>query len=383
MSDLQNPYHKLHLFMEKIDIHDSEIERLEPYKQLFIDRKDAFADYFHDVFYNMPDSRAILDSEREPGLMKRVWSNWFASFFRSKLDDDFLAYLWKIGARHVEVNLDQRFSNLGFAVIRQFCHRVIMAEVPLDRRGSILTTIDKLVDLCLLVETDAYIENSISCDIEVMREVADRVRNPAMIIGASIKRLQNKADADTREYRVYEMLMNENRRLENMVHDIKVYMDMFEGEPEFQPIELEGLIAPVLGDLQGESRFAGLRVDVDLDDKARYVKGDPQWLKHLFYYLIQNSMEAGCTAEDSPCVRLISRLESATPPSIRIEIFNSGRPPEGDMEKLFSPFFSTKTGGTGFGLPIARLVVRKHHGTLSIEPADGQGTAVVINLPVP
>jgi signal transduction histidine kinase len=380
MPDFQTISPKLRLFMEKINIHESEIEALDPFRPLFIAKKDEFADHFYDVFYKMADTRAILENEREPGFMKRVWANWFASLFRSRLNDEFLGYLWRIGTRHVEVNLDQRFSNLGFAVIRQFCHNIALTEIPHEKRDPILITIDKLIDLCLLVETDAYIENSLSCDIEVMREVADRVRNPAMIIGASIKRLQNKADADTREYKVYEMLMGENRRLEGMVHDIKVYMDIFEGEPEFQSVELESLIKSVLSDLRAESRFTGIGVEVDLDAKAGYVKGDGRWLTHLFYYLIQNGMEAGCKT-DEPCVRVTSRPENALPFNICIEIFNSGNPPEGDIEKLFSPFFTTKPGGTGFGLPIARLVARKHHGTLSIQSAEGGGTVVAVSLP--
>jgi signal transduction histidine kinase len=380
MPDFQTTSPKLRLFMEKINIHESEIEALEPFRPLFIAKRDEFADHFYDVFYKMADTRAILEAEREPGHMKKVWSNWFGSFFRSKLNDEFLAYLWRIGTRHVEVNLDQRFSNLGFAVIRQFCHGVALAEIPHEQRDTILVTIDKLLDLCLLVETDAYIENSISCDIEVMREVADRVRNPAMIIGANIKRLQKKADSDTKEYKVYEMLMGENRRLEGMVHDIKIYMDMFEGEPEFQAIELESLITSALSDLRTENRFVGLRVAVDLDKKAGYVKGDGKWLTHLFYYLIQNGMEAGCKANE-PCIRVTSRLENTLPFNVCIAIFNSGSPPEGDIEKLFSPFFSTKPGGTGFGLPIARLVARKHHGTLSIQSAEGGGTIVAVSLP--
>ncbi len=371
---------KLRLFMEKIDIHESEVEALEPYRSIFIARKDEFAEHFHDVFYKMADTRAILENEKEPGFMKKVWSNWFGSFFRARLSDDFLSYLWRIGTRHVEVNLDQRFSNLGFAVIRQFCHKVALSEIPHEHRDPILVTIDKLVDLCLLVETDAYIENSLSCDIEVMREVADRVRNPAMIIGANIKRLQKKADADTKEYKVYEMLMNENQRLEGMVHDIKVYMDIFEGEPEFGEVALEGLIAAALRDLQGDSRFADIRVDMDIDQRARHVKGDRKWLEILFCYVIENGMEAGCKAGE-PCIRISSRQEKFLPSSICVEVFSAGSPPEGDIEKLFSPFFSTKPGGTGFGLPIARLVARKHHGTLSIQSAEGGGTVVAVSLP--
>ncbi len=103
---------------------------LEELTRLFIGKKDAFADYFYDFFHDMEDTRPFLDEEKQPGHMKRVWAGWFASFFRSKPDDEFLAYLWGVGVRHVEVSLDQRFSNLGFAMIRQFCHKIVAAEVP-------------------------------------------------------------------------------------------------------------------------------------------------------------------------------------------------------------------------------------------------------------
>ena len=65
-----------------------------------------------------------------------------------------------------------------------------------------------------------------------MREVADRVRSPAMVIGWNIRRLRDKVEKGTREYDIYQMLMGENHRLESMVADVKVYMDIFQGEPE-------------------------------------------------------------------------------------------------------------------------------------------------------
>lgn len=382
MTDFQAPHEKLRLFLEKIGIEKIEIDQLEPFRTLFISKKTAFADYFYNFFLDMADTRAILEREREKGLMKRVWAGWFESFFHFRPDDEFLAYLWRVGVRHVEVNLDQRFSNLGFAMIRQFCHQVISTDIPLEQRSQTLSTIDKMLDLCLLVETTAYIENTISCDIEVMSEVADRVRNPAMVIGWNIKRLQGKVSEGTKEYNIYQMLIAENLRLENMVKDIKVYMEMFRGEPEFQRIGIEGLIGSVLEKLDSRNTYANIKVDLDFNNKASYLRGDPEWFEHLFYYLIQNSMEAA--GKENPVIRISSRVENAPPFNIVIDIFNSGNPPQEEIEKLFSPFFSTKVTGTGFGLPIARLVAKKHHGTLSIHPAHEQkGTCVTISLPNP
>jgi signal transduction histidine kinase len=379
MSENMVPLHKLHIFREKIGIDDTDLAILAPFRPLFLGRKDEFGDYFYNVFWGIPATKTILQGEKIPGVLKRTWSAWFEAFFSADFDDKFLSWLWKIGVRHVEVNLDQRFSNLGFAIIRQFCHGIVLKEVPLAMRGPILSIIDKLIDLCVLVETSAYIENTTSCDIEVMREMADRVRNPAMIIGWNIKRLQDKVSMDSKEYKVYKMLMAENQRLEGMVKDIKVYMDLFQAEPSLVTVELGELINEVLDRLKEEETNGNVPVDISINQRASLLKGDRQELTHLFYYLLQNSMEA--VGNDNPRVVITSELDFDSPHYLRIEIFNTGEPPQEKVEQMFSPFFSTKLKGTGFGLPIAQVVVRKHLGRLEINPLPGKGTIVVVSLP--
>ena len=76
-----------------------------------------------------------------------------------------------------------------------------------------------------------------------------------------------------------------------------------------------------------------------------------------------------------------SFLRQDSPYYVRIEIFNTGEPPKEKVDQLFSPFFSTKLKGTGFGLPIAQVVVRKNLGRLEIKPFPGKGTSVIVNLP--
>ncbi len=117
-----------------------------------------------------------------------------------------------------------------------------LKRYPSNKRGPVLSIIDRLLDLCVLVETSAYIENTTSCDIEVMREMADRVKKSTMIIGWNIKRLQDKVSEDSKEYKVYKMLMEENQRLEGMVKDIKVYMDLFQTETDAVGVDLGEII---------------------------------------------------------------------------------------------------------------------------------------------
>jgi signal transduction histidine kinase len=55
---------------------------------------------------------------------------------------------------------------------------------------------------------------------------------------------------------------------------------------------------------------------------------------------------------------------------------------EDDLGKLFSPFYTTKAEGTGFGLPIAAEAARNNLGRIRLEPAKGEGTRVVLTLPL-
>ena len=58
-----------------------------------------------------------------------------------------------------------------------------------------------------------------------------------------------------------------------------------------------------------------------------------------------------------------------------------GLSPE-DLERAFTPFFTTRAGGTGLGLAVARHWVMRHGGTLHLESAPGQGTKACVILPL-
>jgi len=94
--------------------------------------------------------------------------------------------------------MDQRFLNLGFALARQFCHDVLAAEAPPERYEPLVRAIDKVLDLCVLVETTAYIEAATRCDVEVIRGVVDRLRAPVTVIAGNLQRLHRKGPSRAR-----------------------------------------------------------------------------------------------------------------------------------------------------------------------------------------
>ena len=378
MTRIPPPYEKFMMFIEKLNIEEQEINRLRSFAPVFIQKKDEFADYFHTVFQEITETRIILEHETKPGLLKKVWAEWFESLVTRGLDRTFHIYLWKVGLRHVEVGLDQRYSNLGFSLVRQFCQKVIRSEIPTEERLAITLIIDSLIDLCLLIETSAFIEGTTRCDLEVIRGIADKVRNPVAIIGGNIRRLQKKSDAGSSIYAVYEDLIAQTLRLDRMVQDIRTYNDMFSRDQEFAFVHPEAPIRTALELLK--PRIESLNVKIEMAfEKVSFVKADRRDMDQLFYCLLQNSLDA--VDKEKPFIRITSSTEELHH-EMKIDIFNTGAPPrEQDLDILASPFYSTKAEGTGFGLAIAQLAVKRGFGRLSIESAGGQGTTVTVILP--
>lgn len=377
MLNIPVPYEKLMQFQDKLGLTNESMLQLEPYRKLFASKKDEFAVYFNDFFESLPDAKLVLDYQQRQGHMLKVWSYWFEKIFSSSFDADLHSYLWKIGLRHVEVNLDQRFSNLGFSIIRQFCHKIVLNNGGDENKTSILQLIDMIIDFCLLVETSAYIDATTRCDIEIIKGIADRVRNPVTVIGGSIRRLQKKVDTDSPAYGVYDSVLSENRRIEHMVSDIKMYFEMFQEDPVFETISIKDLISRTVEKL---SRAESL-IKTDFSPDALLIKADANDIGAAFFHILENSFEAADPGH--PEIRISSRLVEEPHHAVEIQIFNSGQPFKiSDEDKLSTPFYSTKPTGTGFGIPIIRLAMRKNHGRVTFEPVQEAGTKVTLMLPL-
>lgn len=134
-------------------------------------------------------------------------------------------------------------------------------------------------------------------------------------------------------------------------------------------------------------------VHVQVDDDVPLLTADPHQLRQLFTNLITNALEAMETKRDDRRVDIRASLvpEDAEPASagqplpaqVRIDVKDNGPGiSEDDLERIFSPFFTTKPQGTGLGLSIVRKVVDAHDGIIDATSAPGRGTTFRVTLPV-
>ena len=376
------PHRKLSWFREKIGFGEEDIHCIRAYSDAFLEQKDFFAERIHQFFQDIPETRTILGHGRRSVHLKKLWFAWYKLLFTEYFNETVLTYLWKSGLRHAEVNVDKRFINLGYAFVRQFFHRIALASTPKVDQGRLLIALDKMVDFCVLIETHAYVTASSQCDMEIVKGISHQVRNPLTVIGGNILRLQRNLDPANPLFKTYEMILMENRRLEAMVRDTTVYSEMYQKEPLVEDYSLEAIILKALKRLEGMEQMKAVRLETALDPGVPLVQVDRVDIENMFYYLLQNSLEAADPAD--PTVRIASRRFGGDNGLVEVEIFNTGQSPgPEDLENIFVPFFSLKPYGTGFGLPIAQLAARKNLGEVDLEPVPGQGTRCLVQLPVP
>ena len=379
MTSIPLPLQKIDPLLALIGLKPEELDELVRFRPAIAKRKEEFAARFLEAFLRFGETQTLLEPRDRAAFLLKAWGHWLDRLFSGKLDRDFFAYLWKIGVRHVDVNLDQRYSNVGFALARQFCHEVLAAEAPAERLQALSRAVDKIMDVCVLVETTAYIEASTRCDMEVILGVADRVRTPATVIGGSLRRLQRSGGGEGEVARLYETLFSENQRLERMVSAIETYAHVFTHEPELTPCALDPFVRRAIENLAPAGKREGTRIDVALDPAASSVRADSKDLEFLLRCLLQNALDA--VSGETPLIRITSRPRSYTLHAVDLEIFNTGIPPKPeDIDQLFSPFYSTKPSGTGFGLPTAKIAARKNSGQLRLIPVPGEGTRAVLTL---
>ena len=127
----------------------------------------------------------------------------------------------------------------------------------------------------------------------------------------------------------------------------------------------------------------GGAIDLDLRAEGSTVKLDPDRFRRVIINLVDNAVQAIAEANaDGPRPRVILRTR-ALEHTIELEIEDNGpgiRPEV--LVKVFEPLFSTKSFGTGLGLPTVKRIVEQHAGSVELTSVVGQGTRASIRLPL-
>jgi signal transduction histidine kinase len=109
---------------------------------------------------------------------------------------------------------------------------------------------------------------------------------------------------------------------------------------------------------------------------------DKDQIKQVFLNILLNAVQA--TPENGE-ITIATRSFAKSPGEtfLQIEVKDTGPGiPAQELELIFTPFYTTKTQGSGLGLSITHQIVEEHHGYIEVDSQVGSGTSFTINLPL-
>ena len=127
-------------------------------------------------------------------------------------------------------------------------------------------------------------------------------------------------------------------------------------------------------------RQKGIGVTKNLDPALGSVYSDPHQMEQVLLNLVINAIDAMSQGGVLDVSSMVDGDGAKPKAVIRIRDNGVGIP-ENQLRNVFDPFYSTKEGGTGLGLPISLGIVESHNGELRIKSVEGHGTEAVIELP--
>lgn len=149
------------------------------------------------------------------------------------------------------------------------------------------------------------------------------------------------------------------------------------GKPQMQRVQLRELLDECLRFLKPEIDRAKVHLKFDVRSDLPSMPLDPNQMKQAFYNLIRN----GCQAMPQGGTLTITGSYNDNEVCLSFEDTGKGISAE-QMGRLFQPFSTTRSTGTGLGLLIVRRIIREHGGEIDIESREGQGTRVSLWLPL-
>ena len=169
-------------------------------------------------------------------------------------------------------------------------------------------------------------------------------------------------------------LRKEARRLNAILSDFLRFARP--GEAKRVPGDIRDVVAHVAA-LAGEQRAPALAIETRVESDVPSFPFDPDQLAQVLWNVSLNAIEA---MKGQGRLLIHGRREGH---GVVIEVADTGPgiPPE-DLRRIFEPFYSRRVGGTGLGLPIARRIIAAHGGRIDVESTVGEGTRVLVRLPV-
>ncbi|MEM7065573.1 MAG: ATP-binding protein [Cyanobacteria bacterium P01_B01_bin.77] len=211
---------------------------------------------------------------------------------------------------------------------------------------------------------------------ELSSMIVHEIRNPLTTVMMGLSSFK-KLELDGRFQARLDMALEEAERLRRLLNEILLF-----SKPQnltCKPLELNKWSLDLLKGIQSHPAVENRVIKFDANPIATIVSADADKLKQVFINLLTNACEAVSPGE-------IITWEITHPSKadyLTVQINNRGNPiPPPILEKIMTPFFTTKSNGNGLGLAIVQRIITAHKGQFAITSDAASGTTVTVKLPL-
>lgn len=205
-------------------------------------------------------------------------------------------------------------------------------------------------------------------------QLADRVRNPATVIRWTCRKILEKPGASEKLRESLDVISEEAGKLETMVKDFQTLLKSKQSKFKYE--DINEIVSGVLSIIGKEAESKGIILTASLSEGPLRINTQKDLLRIAIFNLLRNAIEA--TPEGGRIT--VSTSEDTDNVVLTVSDTGSGIP-AGVIDRVFDPFFSTKTHRFGMGLPMIKQIVSEHMGKIEVKSEVGKGTLFTLFFP--
>jgi signal transduction histidine kinase len=270
---------------------------------------------------------------------------------------------------------------------------VKISTLPLkDRQQKVNGTLLLVSDVSEEVEMQKQMRDAerLSTMGTLAAALAHEIRNPLEalnlnleLLDRSLKQYNPPAPEEEKIEKYIKVFDSEVSRLAGIVENFLSFSRP--SRSRSSNINLPKILRQVLELIENQAESRGISMSLCVQEEPIILAGFEDQLRQLFLNLIINGLEAmPKSGRLSVRVGTTRRADSElSTPRVVVSIQDTGEGiPAEEMNRIFEPFFSTRSRGTGLGLTIANRIAGEHGGIIRVESTQGKGSNFIVELPL-
>jgi len=357
--------------------------RVAAMAELLAPHLTARIDDFYDEIGRHPSARKVITGgQAQINRLKGTLIQWLRELLAGRYDRNYVARRWQVGWRHVEIGLEQVYTNVALSRLRLGLMRALHDNWQGDLTGlqNTVRSLNKLLDLDLAIIEDAYqaeyaarLQRSerLAAIGQVAGGVAHELRNPLNVVKTSVYYLLNAKNP------------SELKKAEHL-HRIEKHIVLADGVitalsnfaklpvPNRTPFAVEQCVREAL---DTNPLGDNIQLMIDCPPALPPALADNDQVRIVFANLIRNAREA------MPQGGRLTVTAQAVDGGLSTTVADTGIGISTEqLSRVMEPLYSTKARGLGLGLSIARAILEKNGGSLRVASEPGKGSIFTVFL---